>query len=1342
MNISDSGGKTYHKLQCLLSNKTDIILVCDLRLNSEKQTSAVECLTKKSEFLGYDFLHNSKTSLRGVGMFISKKIPYEVIEKKEDIHNNYLLFKIKIQGKTIILGSIYGPNTNDDMEFYDNFSTALSELNTNNCDILVGGDWNCTWDPSPADINQDVTNMASIPSKRRSEKLRTICTLHKITDPYRVMYPNKRDFTYIPAVLEHNNRSRLDFFLLSECRSGQIGDCNIPNSLSSTVFDHKPIKLTMYNTKKFPKNKQVLAKNVKNFELCTAVLASAKECYLHNAQTGDRLSIVEKNNLLLMVGDVNRCLNDINTVTLRNLNEPINELYKLELEGLKTNLEILAERLPTLEFFEQLPLECNEEYFFESLCNDTRNAALREQTLIFKQETELENVMNAEINVLKMDPQTNQNLIFQKERSLTIHLENKRRNELIDNKKFEIVNSEKMTPYFMGLVKRTKTEADLSEVTSDQGLPFGSENERTGYIVDSFADLYKRTPGENINENSLNNFLGETSQNNIIRNSKLTNEERDSLETPLLITELDQSINNANLKSAPGADGFSNRFIKQFWHIYRMPLFKLANKCFEDGSLTNSFKTANIKLIPKKGNLKLLKNWRPISLLNCFYKIISRAIGSRLKKFMDKLTPVSQKGYSRTRRCQEVLINLIEGIAECKKNRYRGAIVSLDIRKAFDTISHAYNSAVLDFYNFGPTFKRWLTLLSTGRKACIILSENKLSPYFDLERGNAQGDILSPFLFLLGYQILLFKLQFDLQIEGISILPAVPAGGVPLPNQVNNCPLKVLAMADDANCLVRLDCDNLVRIKNVLDSFGRISGLECNIDKTVVIPVGHIEEISQQLRDTGFSFANSATILGVEVSNNMEGFVSAAEKIKTSLRKQVNFWVRFRLSLPGRINIAKSMLYSQINYTGCFIPFSPEQLSDFSLIIENFVKGGLNIAKKRIFSGINFGGLGLAELGTFLKAQKCTWFKLALDLDDYWKNLLFIKSNGQILNSRKKWFIDNPVLYSFCEALEDFSSCYTRENENVRDSFLFDNINFLASKRPCRKLDEVFFNIPVPTAWDPCTKLRVSNFWHNNIAIPAEQIVRDTGIDFDNAKLTFIRRICREVIVKNQKELLQQQHSTKIEDFFRTLKKGSKTFKKIMEKTQGIYLPHNTIKYAEITNTVIGAEDSGVLNSIWGKNFLENSVRTFGFKLLNNTLGYNYTVSKYIRDVSSQCTFCALVENPDDLRETPLHLFMQCELTEPVFNDVYTWVLGPDDFISMTRNNFFGRFKFECSKKNWGLDYVNLLFKKYVWNCKQRKSLPNTEYAKTYIKNGIKSAYEISTKFRGFWVDSGINIHF
>ncbi len=109
-----------------------------------------------------------------------------------------------------------------------------------------------------------------------------------------------------------------------------------------------------------------------------------------------------------------------------------------------------------------------------------------------------------------------------------------------------------------------------------------------------------------------------------------------------------------------------------------------------------------------------------------------------------------------------------------KENKIKCALISLDIKKAFDSTSHRYLQLVYKFFNFGPNYIRWLNLIGTNRKACIILDNEINSAYFELERGNAQGDTVSPYIVNLGFQILLFKINYDFQIEGALENPVVP----------------------------------------------------------------------------------------------------------------------------------------------------------------------------------------------------------------------------------------------------------------------------------------------------------------------------------------------------------------------------------------------------------------------------------------------------------------------------------------------------------------------------------------------------------------------------------------
>ena len=176
-----------------------------------------------------------------------------------------------------------------------------------------------------------------------------------------------------------------------------------------------------------------------------------------------------------------------------------------------------------------------------------------------------------------------------------------------------------------------------------------------------------------------------------------------------------------------GIDRLSTRFIAKFWKFFRVPLFNYANCCFRKGTLTDTFKSATIRLIPKKGEISNIKNWRPISLLSNLYKVLSRAINNRLQTTTDWETSKAQKGFTKSRYLQEVLINVWETINHCKLNNINRAIMAIDMAKAFDTLSNGFLEEVLSFFGFGPTIRSWPKLLGNKRTGCILIDNGTTS---------------------------------------------------------------------------------------------------------------------------------------------------------------------------------------------------------------------------------------------------------------------------------------------------------------------------------------------------------------------------------------------------------------------------------------------------------------------------------------------------------------------------------------------------------------------------------------------------------------------------------------
>ena len=165
----------------------------------------------------------------------------------------------------------------------------------------------------------------------------------------------------------------------------------------------------------------------------------------------------------------------------------------------------------------------------------------------------------------------------------------------------------------------------------------------------------------------------------------LSNEERDSIEG--LLTELGclNPLKDMEADKSPGTGGLPSEFYQMFWNEVSKPLLEALNYGFEISQLSISQKQGIIKLIPKKSEeLYYIKNWRPLTLLNCDYQIATKAIANRLKTNLHKLINNDQNGF------------------------LKGQFIGENIRLIDSVINYTTAKKFRDFYFF-LTLRRHLT---------------------------------------------------------------------------------------------------------------------------------------------------------------------------------------------------------------------------------------------------------------------------------------------------------------------------------------------------------------------------------------------------------------------------------------------------------------------------------------------------------------------------------------------------------------------------------------------------------------------------------------------------------
>ncbi len=134
-----------------------------------------------------------------------------MLAEERDLEDNILCLKVDIEGNEIVICSIYGPNNHNPV-FFDTLRTFLDRLGSQN--TIIGGDWNCTVSTAPPDSNTDTLNMQNLPNLRHSNLLKKLCNDLDMSDPFRVKFPNRREFTFFSKDQSKNSRSQIDFYHL------------------------------------------------------------------------------------------------------------------------------------------------------------------------------------------------------------------------------------------------------------------------------------------------------------------------------------------------------------------------------------------------------------------------------------------------------------------------------------------------------------------------------------------------------------------------------------------------------------------------------------------------------------------------------------------------------------------------------------------------------------------------------------------------------------------------------------------------------------------------------------------------------------------------------------------------------------------------------------------------------------------------------------------------------------------------------------------------------------------------------------------------------------------------
>ena len=152
--------------------------------------------------------------------------------------------------------------------------------------------------------------------------------------------------------------------------------------------------------------------------------------------------------------------------------------------------------------------------------------------------------------------------------------------------------------------------------------------------------------------------------------------------------ELFDAMMTLKSRKTPGCDGLSILFYRKFWKLIVNPLYAMLLQAYEDNLLNPSGRRGVILLIPKKNkDSTLVKNWRPLTLLNYYYKIWAKAISNRLDISVHEVVGGQQCGFIKRRSLYTNITWTREIVSYLSKAGKPGVIAIVDFEKYFDVLS-------------------------------------------------------------------------------------------------------------------------------------------------------------------------------------------------------------------------------------------------------------------------------------------------------------------------------------------------------------------------------------------------------------------------------------------------------------------------------------------------------------------------------------------------------------------------------------------------------------------------------------------------------------------------------
>ncbi|KAL2892194.1 LINE-1 reverse transcriptase-like protein [Bienertia sinuspersici] len=516
---------------------------------------------------------------------------------------------------------------------------------------------------------------------------------------------------------------------------------------------------------------------------------------------------------------------------------------------------------------------------------------------------------------------------------------------------------DKNSSFFHTKTKQRRDRNNITSVWDRAGNEYSDEDQMAETFASYFEELF--TSGKQADPSTVSDLI----------QPMISSELSDMLAAPFTGEEVRMALDQMHPTKAPGPDGMCALFYQKFWPVVGKDVISKVLNILNNGDDVGPINNTYIALIPKKKKCETPADFRPISLCNVLYKLVSKALANRIKTVLPIIIHESQSGFVPGRLITDNILVAYECFHYLRKKKHgkMGHVgLKLDMSKAYDRVEWNFLENMMLKMGFPSCFVKCIMNCVTSSSFSVLIN-GQPSRRFSPSRGLRQGDPLSPFLFIIcaeGLSRLLKDAERRKVIHGLKIGKHVQ-------------PITHLFFADDSLLFVRATEGEIEAVMEILSKYEMASGQKLNLEKSEISFSRNIEQEKKNMLQRKLSFK---AVEEYEKYLGLPTYVGSSKKkvfqiIQDKVWKKLKGWKEKFLSQAGRETLIKSIAQAIPTYAMQVFRIPEGILQTIEKMIRGFYWGQradekkINwIAWKKLINAKSVGGLGFRDMQVFNSA--------------------------------------------------------------------------------------------------------------------------------------------------------------------------------------------------------------------------------------------------------------------------------------------------------------------------------------------------------------------------------------